>query len=619
MTKRLVLLGLVSALALILGFVSFTPWQAVTLVRVCGYWLVLLTAALFAVHLVRSLRDYSQARRRWREWWRPALFALAATAFLHIHERHEFKIVADEVVLQLTAQRMHFDRQAAVVVRGYDYAGDFMPFVTFVDKRPLFFPFLLSVVHDLTGYRVSNVFVLNAALSLALVLLLMSVARRVGGWGGAYVAILLLIGVPLVEQNACGSGFELLNLVMILLTWWLGMRAVEYPLDNDRLGAFVLSGVLLTQVRYESVLFVLPVAATVAYLWWRARAIRLPGVLIAVPLLLVMCPLQYNVFKVSQASWQLGDVAGADYPFGLRYFYDNVGHAMNFFLCFDGTQPNSWLVGIAGAFGVGFFMLLLYRRHREIIRDEPGEAVFCIFLLGLLVHTAFMLCYFWGRWDDVIIRRLSLPVHLLLILAVIYVWPRLVPHSRRWLYACTGALAYLIFFATPSMAMHRYTQQNMAARATNWLGRFIRTLDDRPVIAIDENAGLQWFLYGKSSINMVALAQRADEFLYHFQRRSFADYFVIQRVGVDAKTGERFISGDDDLGLAVQLQLIDEKAFSPIYLVRLSRITTIDEKKFKEWAETRKKVVKEGRSRAMQAVPDTVEADQLVEWLRKLP
>ena len=619
MSKRLILFALTGALALIVGFVSFSPWQAVALTRLVGYWLMLLTTVLFAVVLVRSLRDCGTELRDWRGWWRPVLVAVAATAFLHVHERHEFKIVADEVVLQLTAKSMHFDRQAAVVVRGYDYAGNFTPFTTFVDKRPLFFPFLLSVVHDLAGYRVTNVFALNGALSFALIILLMLVARRISGWGGAYTAVLLLIGVPLVAQNVCGSGFELLNMVMILLAWWLGMRAAESPSDGDKLSAVVLAGVLLAQVRYESVLFLLPVTATVVYAWWRERTIRLPAMIIAAPMLLVICPLQYNVFKVSQASWQLGDVAGADHPFGLRYFYDNVGHAMNFFLCFDGTQPNSWLVGIAGTFGVGFFLLMLYRRHREVFREHPAEAVACVFMLGLLVHTVFMLCYFWGRWDDVIIRRLSLPAHLMLIVAVIHIWPRLVPLSRRWVVAAVAALSYIVAFSVPSMAMHRYTQQNMAARATNWLGRFIRTLDDRPVIAIDENAGLQWFLYGKSSINTVALSHRHKEFLYHFQRHSFADYFVVQRVGVDPQTGEKFISGDDDMGSGIQLQLIEEKAFSPIYLVRLSRITAIDEAKFAAWAEMRQKVAKDGGSRGLQAISDTVETAQLLDWLRNLP
>lgn len=617
MTRRILLLGLVSALALVLGFVSFTAPEAVLAVRYAGYWIVLVATVWFGYHWGRSLRSDWPEVRAWRTWWRPGLVLLAATVILHVQERHEFKIVADEVVLQLTAQRMHFAREAGVVLRGYDYAGNFTPFMVTVDKRPLFFPFLLSLVHDFTGYRVANAFVLNAGLSLALMALIMLVARRAGGWGAACTAALLLAGVPLVAQSACGSGFDLLNLVMILLVWWLGMRYADEPQNDDRLAAFVLGAILLAQVRYESVLFLLPVGATVIYLWWRSRQIRLPAAVLAAPLFLLVIPWQYNVFKVLNTYWQLNDVQGATSPFGLQYFYDNVGHAMNFFLDFDGAQPNSWLVGIAGTLGVGFFVLVLYRHHRAIFRDAPVEAVHVLFLLGLILHTGFMLCYFWGKWDDPVIRRLSLPAHLLLILSLVYVWPRLVPHPRRWLMAGLAAAAYLVAFALPTMAMHRYTQENFAARTTNWIGSFIRTLGDEPVLAVDNNTGLEWFLYRKACINPWLLSHRIDEFLYHYHRHSFVDIYVVQRVGIDAKTGQPFVSSDDDVGPGIQLELVRQKIFSPIYLMRLSRIVAVDDAKFKAWAEARQKTGK--NAPAPVAISGSAEAAQLLEWLRKLP
>jgi hypothetical protein len=617
MSRRILLFGLISALALVLGFVSFTAPQAVLAARYAGYWIVLIATVLFGLHLVRSLRPDWPELAAWRTWWRPGLVLLAATVILHVHERHGFKIVADEVVLQLTAQRMHFAREAGVVLRGYDYAGNFTPFMVTVDKRPLFFSFLLSLVHDLTGYRVSNGFVLNALLSLALMALVMLVARRAGGWGAACTAALLLAGVPLVAQNACGSGFDLLNLVMILLVWWLGMRYADEPQNDDRLAAFVLCAILLAQVRYESVLFLLPVGAVILYLWWRFRQIRLPATVLAAPLLLLVIPWQYNVFKMLNTYWQLNDVQGATSPFGWRYFYENVGHAMNFLLDFDGAQPNSWLVGIAGTLGVGFFVLVLYRHHRAIFRDSPAEAVHLLFIIGLLVHTGFMLCYFWGKWDDPVIRRLSLPSHLLLVLSLVYVWPRLVPHPRRWLMSGVAAAFYVVAFAVPSMAMHRYTQENFAARTTNWIRSFIRTLGDEPVLAIDNNTGLEWFLYGKACVNPWLLSHRTDEFLYHFHRHSFADCFVVQRVGIDAKTGKPFVSSDDDLGPGIQLEVIREKAFSPIYLIRVSRIVSVDDAKFKAWAEDR---LKQGKNApAPQPISGSAEAEQLLEWLRKLP
>lgn len=617
MSRRVLLLVLIAALAVTLGFWSFTPLEAMAVLKSGGYWLILAGFVCFAVALTRSLRDIGPEVADWRRWLAPVGVAAAATLFLHLHEPHEFKIVADEVVLQLTAKQMHFSREVAVTVRGYEYAGNFETLVTYVDKRPMLFPFLVATVHDLTGYRVGNVYFLNAVLSGVMMLLFLLIGRRIGGWGGGIAAVLLVTTIPLVAQNACGAGFEVLNLVMILLTLWLGLRAADQPANDDRLGAFVLSGVLLAQTRYESALFVVPVAGAVIYLWWRQRAVRLPWALLAAPLLLVACPLQFNVFKLSQAAWQLNDIAGADEPFGFRYFYDNVGHALNFFLSFDGTQPNSVLVAVLGVLAIGFFVLVFYRKHREMFARRPADAVLTIFLLGLLIHSLLMLCYFWGRWDDLVIHRLSLPTHALMVIATVLIWPQLVTHARRWLVLSIVALGYLVSFTVPSNAMHRFTQQNFAAAATNWLAGHIRALGDRTALAIDENAGLQWFLYDKSSATAAALAVRPEAFIFHFRNHSFAEFLVVQRTTPITATGERIIRPNDDFGDALQLELIEERAFAPFYLVRISRIVGLDEPKFLAWARQRREhppVTPRGTP-----VISPQENEAVLEWLRQLP
>lgn len=617
MPRKVLLLALICALALVLGFWSFTPLQAVTLLKYGGYWMTMAAVVCFVTTTVVSLRDSGPDLAAWRQWIVPVVVALGAAGFLHLHEPHEFKIVADEVVLQLTAKQMHFAREAAVVVRGYEYTGNFEPLVTYVDKRPMLFPFLLATLHDLTGYRVANVHYLNAALSAVMMVLFLLLGRRIGGWAAGIAAVLLVATVPLVAQNACGGGFELLNLVMILLTIWLGMRAADQPASDQRLSAFVLSGVLLALVRYESVLFVFPVAAVVVYLWLRTRTVRLPWPLLVAPLLLVVCPLQLNVFKMSQAAWQLNDIAGADEPFRLRYFYDNVGHAMNFFLSVDGSQPNSMLIGVGGVLAIGFFILLLYRRHSVIFRTEPANAVLTIFLIGLFIHSALMLCYFWGRWDDPVIRRLSLPTHVAMILAILVVWLPLVTHQRRWTWLNVAALVYLVAFTVPANAKHRFTQQNFAAAATNWLGGHIRQIGDRSALVIDRNAGLQWFLYDKSSVTSTAIAARPEALAFHFRNRSFAEFLLVQRVTPVLETGGRIISLEDDFGDALQLELIEERAFAPLYLVRISRITGLDEARLSAWAKQRRE------SPPPPPPPTdtllTAGNEQVLEWLRQLP
>lgn len=619
MLRKGILFGLIAAFAVVLGFVSFrhAPAEAVVLVKRFGYWQILAITTLFALCLGRSLCDeIGIAARSWRAWMGPAALVLGVTAFLHVHERHEFKIVMDEVVLQDTAMRMHFEREAAAMVHGYDLAGNFTALHVYVDKRPLFFPFLLSLVHDLTGYRVGNAFGLNALLSVVFIALVFLVGRRLGGMPAGTVAVLLVASIPLVHQNVAGSGFELLNLVMILATLWLGMRYADRP-GTNRLGAFVLASILLAQTRYESVLFILPVGIVILYMWWRQRKVDLSWPVMIAPLLLVIVPLHFIAWTSASTSWQLNDGPGADTPFSPRFFYDNVGHAMNFFLCTDGTQPSSLLVSLLGVAGVGFFVLTFYREHRAIFRTQPAQAVFCIFMLGLLVHTALMLCYFWGQFDDPIIRRLSLPSHLLLILTFLFVYPRLVGHPARWRWLIAVSSFFILGFTVPVVAMHRYTQENFAARTNAWLSDFIDRLGDDSALAVDTGSGLQWFIHRKSSIAVDAVAKHPENYEFHFRNHSFQHFFVVQRMGSDFDHGTRFPSIDDDLGDGFQLEPVAEHAFSPVYQIRVSRVVAIDEDKVKAWAERRNQAVP--LTPEMKSAVKKNESDALDRWFKLLP
>lgn len=616
MLTRLILFLLVAAFAIVVGFFTFPPSQAVVVVRRLGYWVMLAEFALFVFYAWRSLRD-----RAWAGWfgreWRWMTLVLLGAASLHVHEPHGIKIMSDEAILNCTAMQMHFDRDSAVLLRAYNVDGNFTPTLVVLDKRPLFFPFLVSLVHDLTGFRLENSVALNALLSVALMGLVFLVGRKLVGNAGGALAVLMMASVPLVAQNATAAGFELLNLVMILLTLWFGMRLLEQPTD-DRLSAFLLSGVLLMQVRYESVLFILPVAGMIVFLWFRRRAIWLPPVLIASPLMLVLFPLQYSVFKLSDYTWQLSGVPGATSPFGLQYFYDNVGHAAAFFFTFDGTQPSSALVAAVGILGVGFCLLRFYKEHRSISQKGGVDAAWMIFFFGLLIHTALMMLYFWGHWDDPIIRRLSLPCHILLILSFVSIYPRLLTWRWKWHAAAIAFGAYILAFTIPWSAMHRYTNENFAARAAMWVHDFAKGQRERRVLALDVNTGFIWFLNRQATLTAGAVASRPEQFLYHYKIGTFDEVLVVQRITADIKTGERWIVIEDDIGDAMKTELVTERQFGMGYWVRISRVTQVDESNLRAWAVEKVRTL----SLPSEQQPGTVVRRQTApwsEWVEQLP
>jgi hypothetical protein len=238
-------------------------------------------------------------------------------------------------------------------------------------------------------------------------------------------------------------------------------------------------------------------------------------------------------------------------------------------------------------------------------------------MLGLLVHTGLMLCYFWGQFDDVIIRRLSLPSHLLLILTFLFIYPRLVAHPARWRGLIVVSGLFVLGFTVPAVATHRYSQENFAARTNAWLSDFIDGLGDDSALAVDSGSGLQWFIHRKSSIAVDAVMNHPDNYAFHFRNHSFRHFFVVQRMGSDFDHGTLFPSIDDDLGDGLQLELVAERTFSPVYRIRVSRVVAVDEDKLKAWAVRRGKAVQ--LTPEMKSAVKKSDSEAIDRWFKLLP
>ncbi len=163
---RLLLFALSSAAALGIGFLLVTPPQAEWLIRQGGYYYML---ALFAGFVACVLRIARPRREVWQGWLRrpggTAAVLLAATLFVLWSDTYQHKVLFDEYVLQATGFHLHATKEVGTVIRAYQFDGTWLPIDTYLDKRPYFFTFLLSLVHDLTGYRIANIFVLNSLLA----------------------------------------------------------------------------------------------------------------------------------------------------------------------------------------------------------------------------------------------------------------------------------------------------------------------------------------------------------------------------------------------------------------------------------------------------------------------
>lgn len=570
--RRIFLLGLVAALAVLLGFVAVPDRLAIGLVSKFGFWFVLVAFVLWLFALGQSflpeLRGRDWRRLDWLSWGIVAL----GTMVLLVHETFGFKIVMDEIMLLGTSMSMHLDKSALTPLRGNDIQGAFVILEGIVDKRPLFFPFLVSLLHDLTGYRPANAFVLNAGLTFAFLGMVMAAGRMLAGRVAGWLGVALFAGLPLLAQNSTGGGFELLNLTMILATFLLGVRWLDRR-DDAALTAFCFSGLLLAQVRYESVIFLLPVALLVLWVWWCEKRALLTWPVIFAPLLMVHYPLQHRIFEMRESAWEMFSKPGYTEPFSFAYIPNNLGHALQFFFGAATDQPNSLVLSAIGLIAVPFFVLLVVQRLRAP-RDQPSSSVaLAAFSVGFALQFLLLMCYFWGTFDDAVIRRLSLPTHLALVLAVFAVLPQF---KSPWVLrvVMAGTLLGLIGRNVPSMAAHAYSQEYLPGRETAWRREFMAA-QPRPDYLMIDNDSTLWVTHRVSSTPTVVAVKRRVDIAYHMKNRTFSQVYVFQRYNIDPETGTMKLRDGDDLGPAFVLEPVAEQRLQVLTLTRISRVKEI--------------------------------------------
>jgi hypothetical protein len=571
--RRIWLTVLFAALAVVVSRFTVTGQTAIVWVVKGGYWAVLAATGILGWSIWRTVRDEVRAFRFHRSHIAVvALIALAGTVLLS-HERYGFKILADEELLVGTSMGMHYGREVAYPIRASDIQGPFQILQSVLDKRPFFYPFLVSLAHDFTGYRVENAFYVNTVLGFVFLTLLYFIGRRLGGsnWAGALL-VLLFAGLPLLSQQMKGGGFDLLNLVMLSAVLVLAIRYAERR-DASSLDALCFAGVLLSFTRYESILMLIPIAFLVLWAWWREQRVVLTWPVIIAPCFLTFCLLQNRVFALHESTWELAGQPKATTPFGLQYVADNLGHALAFFFDTTGYQPNSPFFAAVGLFAIPLFALWIVRVWRAPNGAQPGGIALSLIGLGLFAIWGLLMFYFWGQFDHPVIRRLSLPVHLLMAIAVVVVGT-LWMNRRGWQILCGAATIALVVYSLPAMSRRAYAESYSPAVEMEWRTDFLKRFPDRDYLFVDNDATF-WIAHHVAATPTKQARDREEGLIYHLRNDTFSAMYVLQHFHVNPLTGKQELEPTDEIGPDFELEPVWERRIQTLFIGRISRITAI--------------------------------------------
>jgi Dolichyl-phosphate-mannose-protein mannosyltransferase len=574
-STRTALLALSGAVALYVGYFAIPPIPAGHLIISWGYYYIL---AVFTAFLFYARRLALARSGVWKGWLRsPGAAGLAiagGTLFAAWSDKFKHKILYDEFVIQGTAYEMHLTKLVSTIVRAYKVSGTWLPIDPFLDKRPYFFPFLLSLLHDLTGYRIENMFALNLACAASLLGFLYWFTRQVAGRGPALLAVALMATMPLFGQNATGAGMDLHNLAMLALVACLGVLYLRVPGD-DRLSLFVLGAVLLTMSRYESVIFVAPVAAIVFTGWLRAGRVILPWPAIVAPMLLIPLAWHLRVFAATPVFFQLQE--GQTSAFGWANIAGNFRGDVAFLFNTGPGLANSWYLSGIGLAGLAWLLFSGWQWLRRSPRPElPAAQVVGLAMgAGIAGHFIVLLFYWWAKFNDLMASRFSLPMCLAFaVLAALLVRglaDRRMPALKA---AWAGLGVWLLTGALPAIGLDAYTNTNLGMKELDWEHAVIAARPG-PVLVISNKSTIPFILWHIQSILNPVAATKGSDISYHMGQGTFSEVIVTQAIRPSTADGGLGVDPEDLLPPSFHLEKIAEKQFGG-RLDRMSRIISID-------------------------------------------
>ena len=494
--------------------------------------LPVLTVALFLFVwvLIRQVRRLPKPALKKRFSKATIVLIIGAAALQLVHEDFGHKILMDEYNLSATSLNMHLHKSAYTPTRGLEVQGDFEFIEGYIDKRPFLFPFIVSVVHDLTGYRVSNAYYLNAVLTVGLFLVIYLAGFHLGNKRGGALAVLLLAGLPLIGQNATGAGFELLNFLLLGLTVYLSLSMTARPgLDKETL--LVLSAILLAHVRYESLLFLAPVILLLGFRWKANQRIGPGWITVWAPWLLAPLLLQNRWFRSRTDLWELpGEVSQ---PFSLSYIPENVGHAVMYFFNWSPEFPNSLLLTVLGFLSLFFLVVISLRRYRNWQRWKPRDFdVLGLWGVTLIGHLLVILAYHAGKLDSHFATRLGLPIHLILVLGPVWVLVKEKMGPRYWKSLITASAVFLIAFSAPHSSQAIFTKKNFIEREFRWAKSILDNEPNDQYLILDSHLS-HWVSYKKQAMLISRAREMGDSAEQHRELGKFREVYVLQRIEVD--------------------------------------------------------------------------------------
>ena len=456
---KLYLFIIFGIIAVFLGFFCFNTQSMIGYYKSSIYWFMTLNCALWIAAIIESYskeenrtvllqRFYSFCKYHWFAFFLSLiLMMLSVMAF-----KPDFRILADETNLLSVSQSFFNNKDCLLDCSSFTYKSETKDIIIGrLDKRPAFFPYLLSLIHSVLGYRPSNAFILNFITGLLSLFLIYYLIQLFWGRFWGINALICLAAYPLFIVYTNSGGFDVFNMMCSLVFFVCLYNYIKTP-NALQAEVLLLWIPLLSQSRYESVLSIVIALPVVFYFLPKQEYSALSYKFVLIPFLFVP-PAWLRIITTDPSNWQ---VKGGESVFSLEWFGQNLYKAVMFFTLGEeefGVIPLISFLALIGF--VVFISEVYFKKESEFIKrikclSVQGFRIFwgTIFVF-FIFHAVAKLSYKLSDFTDLFASRhaiIFLP--LFVFMAIVFcVQLSLLYSFKRVLYLIVSS--FLILFYWP--------------------------------------------------------------------------------------------------------------------------------------------------------------------------
>lgn len=413
--KSVILFAIFGILAVWLGFFQYEAISMVAIYKDSIFWILTINLLLW---LYSVLKAGWGSKSFLKNHWSGFIAALILVFLSFTMCKPDYRILSDETNIIGASEGFYDMRESVVynsVLNHSDGSKDVLKAV--LDKRPSFFPYLLSVCHFITGYRAENVFVLNFLSGFAILFLVYYLLQLRFGRFWGLCGMGCMAAYPLFVIYITSAGFECFNLLCALVLFVSMYKFLKKPTAASA-EALLLWVPLISQSRYESAVSVFVAFPLVFWKLPKEEYSKLSFRFWLLPLLFL--PVAWLRIATNNAGFL--QVEDAENAFGFDWLFTNIKRAFIFY--FTG-RPAYGIIPYFSFFTVLMAFLprsLKYRDDLMAQQTSNGQTtttsnpqslttfhlMFWSVALFFLLHALARFSYCWVDLTNPIICRLGI-------------------------------------------------------------------------------------------------------------------------------------------------------------------------------------------------------------------